>query len=75
MSNRNITGQFDPRVHGYDGKTLVSLRESPPDAFDARVLQTTKDLKEFPYNIDPNSGRPLGLSAFPSPLPHLYPRS
>ncbi|KAJ3521273.1 hypothetical protein NMY22_g12382 [Coprinellus aureogranulatus] len=52
VGGRDITGQYDPKVHGYDGRTRVSLRESPPDSFEARVLQTTKDLKEFPYNID-----------------------
>ncbi|TEB33989.1 FAD/NAD(P)-binding domain-containing protein [Coprinellus micaceus] len=62
VGGRNITGQFDPQFHGFNGKTLVSLRQSPPDAFEARVLQTTKDLKEFPYNIDPNSGRALGVT-------------
>ncbi|TEB33980.1 aryl-alcohol oxidase [Coprinellus micaceus] len=49
VGGRNITGQYDPKVHGYNGKTRVSLRQTPAEPFDDRLL-------------DPNSGYPLGLS-------------
>ncbi|KIJ47886.1 GMC oxidoreductase [Sphaerobolus stellatus SS14] len=58
----NVTGEFDPRVHGFDGINFVSLGSNPL-AVDQRVIQTTVDLKdEFPFSLDVNSGKPLGVS-------------
>ncbi|KIJ49388.1 GMC oxidoreductase [Sphaerobolus stellatus SS14] len=58
----NITGQFDPAAHGFHGINSVSLTGSPSPIND-RVIQTTQQLPdEFPYNVDMNSGKPLGLS-------------
>ncbi|KAJ7471308.1 pyranose dehydrogenase [Mycena galericulata] len=54
-------GQFDPAVHSTTGLTLVSLTGFSYPA-SARVLQTTKELPdEFPFNLDMNSGTPLGV--------------
>ena len=61
VGGRNITGQYDPKVHGYHGNTLVSLRQTPPEPFDERLFQTARELPEFPFSLDPNSGYPLGL--------------
>jgi hypothetical protein len=62
--SHNITGQFDPSVHGFDGINSVSL-PGFLNPIDQRVIQTTRDLSgEFPYNIDTNSGHHLGIGAF-----------
>ncbi|RXW18549.1 hypothetical protein EST38_g7300 [Candolleomyces aberdarensis] len=60
---RNITGQYDPRVHGYNGNTLVSLVQFEPTEFDRRFMQSVQQLNgEFPFNLDPNSGDPIGVT-------------
>ncbi|KAJ7471447.1 aryl-alcohol oxidase [Mycena galericulata] len=54
-------GQFDPGVHSTHGMMSVSLTGFSYPA-SARVLQTTKELpEEFPFNLDMNSGTPLGV--------------
>ncbi|KAF5327359.1 hypothetical protein D9619_004993 [Psilocybe cf. subviscida] len=60
--NHNTSGQFDPAVHGFDGPLLTSLPGFPLD-IDGRVTETTDVLKEdgFPFNVDMNSGNPLGI--------------
>lgn len=64
----NITGQFDPSVHGYNGTTSVSLPGYPLDT-DNLILQATSQLPdEFPYNQDINSGSPLGVGWCPSTI-------
>ncbi|KZT63569.1 GMC oxidoreductase [Daedalea quercina L-15889] len=54
-------GQFNPVVHGYDGPIHISLAGvSTP--LDPLVFETTYQLPQrFPYNMDFNSGYPLGL--------------
>ncbi|KAJ7650798.1 alcohol oxidase [Roridomyces roridus] len=58
--NHNITGEFDPAVHGFDGVNSVTLPgfPSPPDA---HVIQATTELEEFKFNLDMNSGSQLGI--------------
>ncbi|KAF8148700.1 aryl-alcohol oxidase-like protein [Crassisporium funariophilum] len=57
----NTTGQFDPAVHGFKGPLLTSLPGFPSD-IDGRVMNTTTVLHdEFPFNLDMNSGNPLGV--------------
>lgn len=47
-------------MHGRYGKTYVSLY-SVPQALDAKVLEAAAELGgEFAYNVDTNSGDPLG---------------
>ncbi|KAJ7681664.1 alcohol oxidase [Mycena rosella] len=58
--HHNITGQFNPAVHGYDGINTVSLAGFP-SPLDARVIKTTTESKEFPFNLDMNSGYPIGI--------------
>ncbi|KAJ7658968.1 pyranose dehydrogenase [Mycena rosella] len=54
-------GQFDPHVHSTRGLTSVSLTGFSYSA-SARVIQTTAELQdEFPFNLDMNSGTPLGV--------------
>ncbi|KAJ7248990.1 pyranose dehydrogenase [Mycena rebaudengoi] len=52
--------QYSPAVHGTTGVNTVSLAGFPAD-IDSRVIQTTKQLAEFPYNVDMNSGSHLGV--------------
>ncbi|KAJ3564666.1 hypothetical protein NP233_g8146 [Leucocoprinus birnbaumii] len=58
----NITGQYNPSDHHSDGLLSVSLSSFAAPDVDNRVIQTTKDLaEEFPFNLDINSGSPLGV--------------
>ncbi|KAJ6498864.1 aryl-alcohol-oxidase from pleurotus Eryingii [Mycena sanguinolenta] len=56
----NATGKFNPAVHGFNGINTVSL-QGFPTVIDSRVIQTTTELAEFPFNLDMNSGYPLGI--------------
>ncbi|KDR73180.1 hypothetical protein GALMADRAFT_125264 [Galerina marginata CBS 339.88] len=57
----NIAGQFDPALHSTTGINSVSLAGFP-HPIDNRVIETTKQLsKEFPFNLDMNSGNHLGI--------------
>ncbi|KAI0770378.1 alcohol oxidase [Fomes fomentarius] len=59
--NHNTSGQYDPKIH-YTGPVSISLPgySLPTDAL---VINTTHQLAdEFPFNLDYNSGNPLGLS-------------
>lgn len=59
--NHDTTGQFNPEVHGFNGINAVSL-SGFPHSIDSRVIQTTSQLpEEFPFNLDMNSGNPLGV--------------
>ncbi|KAJ7693407.1 alcohol oxidase [Mycena rosella] len=58
--HHNTTGQFDPPVHGFSGITSVSLAGCP-SPIDSRVIQATTQFKEFPFNLDMNSGSTLGM--------------
>ncbi|KAG9226719.1 hypothetical protein CCMSSC00406_0008419 [Pleurotus cornucopiae] len=59
-SKRPTDGEFDPSVHGRHGVVEVSL-PSDLQPIDDRVLQTTRENSEFPFNLDLNSGRHLGI--------------
>ncbi|KAJ7248207.1 aryl-alcohol-oxidase from pleurotus Eryingii [Mycena haematopus] len=60
--HHNTQGQFDPSVHSTNGITSVSLPGFEWPIFYDKVIQTTKELPEtFPFNLDANSGKPLGL--------------
>ncbi|KAJ6594315.1 alcohol oxidase [Mycena capillaripes] len=58
--HHNTTGQFDPAFHGFNGPLSVTLAGSP-SPIDARVIATTNQLPEFPFNVEMNSGSTLGL--------------
>ncbi|KAJ7434861.1 aryl-alcohol oxidase, partial [Mycena latifolia] len=58
--HHNTTGQFNPAVHGFHGINAVSLAGFP-SPIDSRVIETTVELEEFPFNLDMNSGYQLGL--------------
>ncbi|KAG7450008.1 aryl-alcohol oxidase precursor [Guyanagaster necrorhizus] len=59
--HHNTTGEFNPAVHSFDGVNSVSL-PGYPRTIDGRVIQATQELPdEFPFNLDYNSGYPLGI--------------
>ncbi|KAJ7083904.1 aryl-alcohol oxidase-like protein [Mycena epipterygia] len=58
--HHNTTGQFNPAVHGFNGINSVSLNGFPSPV-DSRIIETTTQLAEFPFNLDMNSGSPLGI--------------
>ncbi|KAJ7146169.1 aryl-alcohol-oxidase from pleurotus Eryingii [Mycena epipterygia] len=61
--NHNTTGQYNPAVHGTNGPIEVSLDGYPWPVLADHVMQTTVELAdEFPFNLDMNSGQPLGVS-------------
>ncbi|KAF7375514.1 Choline dehydrogenase, mitochondrial [Mycena sanguinolenta] len=59
--HHQTAGQFNPAVHSLTGINSVSLPGfSHP--FDSRIIATTQEKPgAFPFNLDMNSGRPLGL--------------
>ncbi|KAJ7887843.1 aryl-alcohol oxidase [Mycena olivaceomarginata] len=73
VDNHNQTGQFNPTVHGFHGINAVSL---PGFLFptDGMVQQVTQELSnEFPFNLDYNSGFPLGASWSQATIKHGKP--
>ncbi|KAF8067881.1 aryl-alcohol oxidase precursor [Lyophyllum atratum] len=57
----NTTGQFDPKIHGFNGINSVSLSGSPTP-IDGRVIKATTQLgSDYKFNLDINSGNPLGI--------------
>ncbi|TFK50445.1 alcohol oxidase [Heliocybe sulcata] len=60
--DHDSTGQVEPGVHGHTGSLFVSLSGYSFPDFDGRVLETTREwASEYPYNVDMNSGDPLGI--------------
>lgn len=51
---------FDPSAHGFHGMTEVSL-SSVPHSLDEIIIKATEGNNEFPFNVDYNSGKPLGF--------------
>ncbi|KAJ7704422.1 aryl-alcohol-oxidase from pleurotus Eryingii [Mycena rosella] len=60
VDHHNATDQFNPAVHGFSGIDAVSLAGFPT-SIDSRVIETTTESKEFPFNLDMNSGYQLGI--------------
>ncbi|KAJ7105429.1 aryl-alcohol oxidase [Mycena crocata] len=62
-ADRNTTElseRFNPAVHGFNGINTVSLPGFPRGS-DTRVIKAASESREFPFNIDMNSGDPLGI--------------
>ncbi|KAH6912219.1 pyranose dehydrogenase [Coprinopsis sp. MPI-PUGE-AT-0042] len=66
---RNVSGQFDPAVHGYRGKLSVSLPWGEANDFDKARLKSAEAHK-VPFNVDQSSGYPLGLTWQQSSIGH-----
>ncbi|TFK22283.1 aryl-alcohol oxidase [Coprinopsis marcescibilis] len=60
-SGRNITGEFNPAVHGFSGAVSVSLGNDEPYLLDRLGLESVDLHEEFNFNLDMNSGNPIGL--------------
>ncbi|KAF7375564.1 Choline dehydrogenase, mitochondrial [Mycena sanguinolenta] len=59
--NHTTTGQYNPLVHSLTGINSVSL-QGFGHPFDSRVIATTQENPDdFPFNLDMNSGSPLGV--------------
>ncbi|KAG6842473.1 hypothetical protein H0H93_004062, partial [Arthromyces matolae] len=57
----NMTGTYDPSVHSSYGTNAVTLAGYQP-AYGNRFLDAAKELRhEYPFNLDINSGDPLGI--------------
>ncbi|KAJ7343818.1 alcohol oxidase [Mycena albidolilacea] len=67
--HHDTTGQYDPGVHSTTGVTSVSLAGFRYPAA-SRVLEATKQLPEFPFNLDMNSGKPLGVGWYQGTIGH-----
>ncbi|KAJ6515335.1 pyranose dehydrogenase [Mycena sanguinolenta] len=61
--HHDTQGQYNSTVHGTDGPISVSLNGFAWSTFEDKVIQTTQELPDdFPFNLDMNSGQPLGIS-------------
>jgi hypothetical protein len=70
--HHNTSGQFTPSVHGFHGAVDVSL-PGFPNPLDKRVIASTQEDVEFPFNQDMNSGDVLGVGAYIHSSALLYP--
>ncbi|KAJ7362668.1 hypothetical protein DFH08DRAFT_910802 [Mycena albidolilacea] len=67
--NHDTCGEFNPAVHSTHGINSVSLSGSQWPIFENQVIQTTRESpQEFPFNLDYNSGEPLGVGWFQSTI-------
>lgn len=58
---RDTSGQYDPTYHSSDGMTSVSLAGYPSSIQD-RVIDAANEYQGiFSFNMEQNSGNPLGL--------------
>jgi hypothetical protein len=72
--NHNITGQFEPSIHGFNGNVGVSLGGYLFKGFDDRVFKAAEQLGgQFAFNTDYNDGSPIGTSKYPIPSCINYP--
>ncbi|KAJ7139051.1 hypothetical protein C8R44DRAFT_763757 [Mycena epipterygia] len=66
----DTSAQFDPSVHSTHGMNPVSLNGFAWP-LGPRVIQATAELPdEFPFNLDMNSGKPLGVGWLQSTIGH-----
>ncbi|KAF5371725.1 hypothetical protein D9758_003500 [Tetrapyrgos nigripes] len=57
----NITGQFDPTVHSFNGTMSVTL-SGFLHQMDALAIESSMTSEEWPFNLDFNGGNTLGIS-------------
>lgn len=59
--NHNITGQFNPSIHGFKGEVGVSLLGFPTP-IDQKAIEAGNELGgKYAFNVDINSGNQLGI--------------
>ncbi|KAJ7643638.1 aryl-alcohol-oxidase from pleurotus Eryingii [Roridomyces roridus] len=69
VDHHDTNGQFDPAVHSTHGINSVSLNGFQWPIFQQHVQQATKELPEdFPFNLDFNSGKMLGVGYLQSTI-------
>ncbi|KXN84480.1 Choline dehydrogenase, mitochondrial [Leucoagaricus sp. SymC.cos] len=74
--NHSIAGEFDPAVHSLTGTLPVSIPGFPHPSSDAVTLKVTEQLGgEFKFNLDWNSGHPLGIGWLQATIGHDGTRS
>ena len=56
----DTSGQIEPSMHGTSGPLGVSVQNWPVPS-DQRVIRASKESPDFPYVVDFNAGKPLGL--------------
>ncbi|KAF5326766.1 hypothetical protein D9619_004475 [Psilocybe cf. subviscida] len=62
VDNHSTVGQFDPSVHGFNGPILTTLPGLLNPSIDIRVITAAQQLRgDFAFNLDMNSGNPLGV--------------
>ncbi|KAF7368906.1 GMC oxidoreductase [Mycena venus] len=62
VDHHDTQGQYNPAVHSTKGINSVSLSGSYWPIFSRHVIEATKQLpSDWPFNLDMNSGKPLGL--------------
>ncbi|KAJ7653117.1 pyranose dehydrogenase [Mycena polygramma] len=60
--HHDTRGQFDPSVHSTTGINAVSLAGFPWPIISQHIIEATKELPDdWPFNLDMNSGKPIGL--------------
>ncbi|TBU50173.1 alcohol oxidase [Dichomitus squalens] len=61
VDHHNTSGQIDIQIHGTRGPLNITVNNTPYP-MDSHVINTTQELgDEYPFNIDMNSGHPLGI--------------
>ncbi|KAJ3797787.1 alcohol oxidase [Lentinula aff. detonsa] len=61
VDKHNITNQFNPLFHGFDGYIGVSV-PGASRSIDSRIINTTQLLpSQFPFTVDMNTGDQLGV--------------
>ncbi|KXN84481.1 Choline dehydrogenase, mitochondrial [Leucoagaricus sp. SymC.cos] len=74
--NHDTSGQFDPGVHSFTGRVGVTLPGLLHPPVDSATLHAGTELGgDFRFNLDMNSGRPLGLGWLQSTIGHDGTRS
>ncbi|KAJ7197069.1 hypothetical protein B0H12DRAFT_1330199 [Mycena haematopus] len=56
----DLKEKFNPAFHSEHGINTVSL-SGFPTPIDSRIIKTTTELSGYPFNLDMNSGSPLGI--------------
>ncbi|KAF7366526.1 Alcohol oxidase [Mycena sanguinolenta] len=67
----NETGEFDPAIHGFHGINAGSLPGFTTPPFESMIEEVSQELSDlFPFNLDYNSGFPLGVGWQQSTIKH-----
>ncbi|KAJ7709322.1 aryl-alcohol oxidase [Mycena olivaceomarginata] len=62
VDHHDTRGQYNPAFHSTNGINSVSLPALNWPIFSRHVIEASKELPdEWPFNLDMNSGKPLGL--------------